>query len=313
MPAFFSHYRFGFYSYKELETSFLKAAVVKHPHVFVLGCMGPDLFFYHLGNYTGNEKNFAKRLHEENTGEFLNYMFKKFLTASDKKSDKSQIELAYAVGFLAHYCLDTKAHPYVYSIVGTEKGKFYTGKHFQLESDIDLRVLEKFDNAKPSDYNISQIVSLMPKEREIVAHLLSNAVTKTLYGAHLSVEKSKIILKEIEAAMKIMQDKSGNKGKYAEFLENKILGYHFASPLLYNDLCAQIKNCCNEDHTVWLNPFTNHLTTQSFFDLFNEAKEEYVYMLKLFVNVVEKKKSYSEFTGLIGNRSYITGIALDDE
>lgn len=46
-------------------------------------------------------------------------------------------------GFLAHYCLDCNVHPYVYSIAGSDDDKLCTGRHFALESDIDLQVLKK--------------------------------------------------------------------------------------------------------------------------------------------------------------------------
>ena len=49
MPAFFSHYRFGLYGYKKMSGNYIKKSVKNHPHVFALGCQGPDLFFYHLG------------------------------------------------------------------------------------------------------------------------------------------------------------------------------------------------------------------------------------------------------------------------
>jgi len=310
MPAFFSHYRFGFYSYKELEISFVKEAIVKYPHAFVLGCQGPDLFFYHLGNYSGNERDFAGRLHEENTSTFLNSLFEKAYLRNANNSERSHIEIAYAAGFLAHYCLDVKVHPYVYSMVGITKGKFYTGKHFQFESDMDLRLLEKLDNSKPSDYDAAKIVALSQKERDVISVLLSYAVTKSLYGSHLSAEKCKIILKEIELAMMIMKDKSGKKGKYGEILEKKFLGYNLGTPLLYNDLCAGIRDCCNEEHVVWLNPFTDHLSTKSYFDLFDEAKDEYLFMLNMLVKVFERERDYSEFGRLIGNRSYKTGLEL---
>lgn len=310
MPAFFSHYRFGFHSYRELQMSFVKEAIVKHPHAFVLGCQGPDLFFYHIGNYNGNERDFAGRLHEENTATFLNSLFEKAYMRNDNNSERTQIEIAYATGFLAHYCLDSKAHPYIYSMVGTTKGNYYTGKHFALESDIDLRLLRKLDNSRPSDYDVENIVKLSKSEREVVAVLLSYAVTRSLYGAHLSVEKSKFILKEIEMAMALMKDKSGNKGKYAKIIEKKFLGYYLGSSLLYNDLSSGIKDCCNEEHMVWLNPFTDFLSTKSFFDLFDEAKEEYLFMLNMLVKVFEKERSYAEFSRLIGNRSYKTGLEL---
>lgn len=308
MPAFFSHYRFGFYCYKNLKNSFIKEAIARYPHAFVLGTQGPDLFFYHIGNYTGNEKNFAGRLHEENTGKFLNCLLKKAYLRNNNINTKSWIEIAYAAGFLAHYYLDCKTHPYVYSFVGTEKNNRVLGKHFELESDIDLRLLEKMDGKKPSDYNVSDMVTLSAIEREVISNQLSYAVTNCLYGSHLSAEVCKVIFREITIALRLMSDKNGAKGKYCELLETKIMGYHMATPLLYNDKCHDINDCCNENHTVWLNPFTNHLSTNSFFDLFDEAKMEYNMMINELVLVFERKKQYSELEKIIGNRSYKSGL-----
>lgn len=81
MPAFFSHYSFGLYGYKKMSGNYIKKSVKNHPHVFALGCQGPDLFFYHLGSYSSKDNNYGSRLHEENTGMFLRLLAKKALDA----------------------------------------------------------------------------------------------------------------------------------------------------------------------------------------------------------------------------------------
>lgn len=311
MPAFLSHYRFGFHCYKNLPVNFLKEAILAHPHVFVLGCQGPDLFFYHIGNYNGSEKNFSGRLHDENTGKFLLLLLEKAYLRNNNGCVESQIELAYAAGFLAHYYLDCKIHPYVYSFVGTNKSRMTLGKHFEFESDIDLRLLEKLDGKKPSDYNVQNIVKLSAMEKNVLSKQLSYAVTKALYGAHLSAEKCKFIFREIEAAMKLMYDNSGIKGKYCELFELKFIGYRLGSPLLFNDKCLNVKDCCNEKHMVWLNPFDNKLSDKSFFDLLFEAKDEYVSMIEVLVNVFSRREKISVLEKTIGNRSYKSGLEIE--
>lgn len=319
MPAFFSHYRFGLYGYKKMSGNYIKKSVKNHPHVFALGCQGPDLFFYHLGSYSSKDNNYGSRLHEENTGMFLRLLAKKALDAwkiSESETENtqrkvvSQIQTAYAAGFLAHYCLDCNVHPYVYSIAGSDDDKLCTGRHFALESDIDLQVLKKFDNKRPSDYDASFIVSLNKTETQYVAEQLSYCATRALRGVHLSVYQCEAILKEIEIVLKVMKDSRGYKGTLGKNIEKKMYGFQFATPLLYNDLFCGNNDACNDQHQIWLNPFTQKLSDKSFYDLYDEAMTQYLDIVSDFSMAFIDEEYRERMFFAIGNRSYKTGMEI---
>ncbi len=313
MPAFFSHYRFGFYSYKEMPDTIIKRSVRNHPHVFSIGCQGPDLFFYHFGSCINVKNNYANRLHEEKTGELIHCLIKKALSGKFKNETadtNTQIQIAYAAGFMAHYCLDCKIHPYIYSMVGTDKGMYYTGKHFEFESDIDLQFLKKIDNKRPVYYNAPMIVSLTRRETEAISHQLSYCITQTFNDAPLSEFKCTAILKEMKIILTLLRDKKGYKGKWGGYAEDKALGYRVSSPLFYNNLSHGSTDACNEAKQLWLNPFSNELSDKSFFELFDEAKKEYLHLIGLFEASIKDKKYLQDILSELGNRSYKTGMQI---
>lgn len=308
MPAFFTHYRFGFHSYKKMRINSVKKSIRQYPHSFVLGCQGPDLFFYSMRNYTDKRYCFSDRIHEEKTGEFFVNMTKDVLNKNNNRCDKN-IKLAYLAGFLAHYYLDCSIHPYVYSIVGLGKGKETIGKHFQLESDIDINILKKLDDKVPSDFNPPEIISLSKDEKLAVSEQLYRTISKTYGDVLVTKKQCWMVFNEMRVALFVMTDKSGKKGMYGKMLEDRLFGYPVGSPLLYNDLVAGFSDPCNESHQIWLNPFTDKLCTDSVFDLFDSALEKYIVAIEKLDDLIaepsnEKMKIFFDY---IGNNSYKTG------
>lgn len=312
MPAFFSHYRFGVYCYKRMENSDLKRAIHHYPHAFCMGCQGPDLFFYHVLGGLLSERNYGSRLHSENTGLFLNQLALETLQTVEK--EERDVKAAYTAGFITHYLLDCHTHGYVYSIVGAKKSKHTTGRHFGLESDIDLRLLEKMENKTPKDYRPAQIVALSKLEKEAVSRLLSACVTKTLQGGLLTKKQAKQTTNEMRLALRLIEDKHEKKGKAFRFIEKHTMGFLLATPLLQNNMQYDFVDPCNEKHQKWKNPFGEEESEASFFDLMELAEAEFLMIAQALDMVVYEKgemtDAVSRLRRLLGNRSYKSGYEL---
>ena len=112
MPGFTTHYLFGLDTYRHFDNHLLKQTIRSNQTAFSLGLQGPDIFFYFLPSYTIHHNNIGAVAHTDKTGEFLKHLLnsrKLFRSGKERK-----IAEAYIAGFLGHYTLDTRCHPYIY-------------------------------------------------------------------------------------------------------------------------------------------------------------------------------------------------------
>lgn len=308
MPAFFCHYRFGYHAFRDMTAGAVRDSIRRHPHVFALGCQGPDLFFYNLASYSGEGMNYGNRLHEENTGLFLRMLAETSLRMD--AGEERETAIAYTAGFLAHYCLDCNAHPFVYGMVGDHEGAYFTGRHFEFEADMDIRFLDQVDGRKPSDYDAAQIATLSRRERRVVAVQLARGVTRCLKGVHLTTSQCEKRLVEVVVLLRLMRDRSGWKGRTVGAVEKQLMGHQLMAPLFYNDLEHGSKDVCNESRQLWYNPFSDRLEDASFFDLMERAREEYLKIIAMYEDYLGGETGLGELAATIGNRSYKTGMDI---
>lgn len=137
MPAVITHALVSEESAKKFPPNLL-GAVRKNPDYFFLGSQGPDLFFFYrpLSRKEGNVGQFLHRARVEDTFCYL-------LETLRGETDGVRYErmLAYAAGFVSHYCADTIFHPVVYALLKEDGGKF---RHQQIENDWDVYFLRKY-------------------------------------------------------------------------------------------------------------------------------------------------------------------------
>ncbi len=116
---------------------------------FAAGANGPDIFFSFEGWKAASERRYALK-------EFGNHMHdartRAFLRALCTEA-KTQTQLDYFMGFLAHYAIDTTVHPYVCAV--TQKGQPYGRKcgHGLFEIALDSYVCKKL--TKKRDFGIN--------------------------------------------------------------------------------------------------------------------------------------------------------------
>ncbi|MGM0437327.1 MAG: zinc dependent phospholipase C family protein [Bacillota bacterium] len=142
MPDFWTHLIAGEEMIKKSKNRELTALFRDHPEIFNFGCQGPDFFFYSdfwpwIKEKEGIE--LGEKLHQEKTVtlivEILKYL--KEIKKLDKNIEKYQKSLLYLSGFIAHYALDLKVHPFIYEYGGSGIS------HKKLEMELDLKVADK--------------------------------------------------------------------------------------------------------------------------------------------------------------------------
>ena len=137
MPATYAHLDFGRRVLSTIPEGELKALIDANPELFEIGLLGPDiLFFYHpLSHHPVNR--IGNRLHDESGASFLERQLCRNASAQ---------QVAYLLGFICHYALDSECHTLVeYYMEKTGRG------HSDLETDLE-RVLMLRDGRDPFTY-----------------------------------------------------------------------------------------------------------------------------------------------------------------
>lgn len=123
MPAGYTHYCFGKDVYKHLDDQNIKDLLLRNENCFLIGLHGPDIFFYERWN------KIARKMHQDKANTFF-----------EKAQDiiQSEAQLAYILGFICHYLLDSQMHPYIKKMI-----KNTNMDHFEIESDYDRLLLKR--------------------------------------------------------------------------------------------------------------------------------------------------------------------------
>lgn len=310
MPGYITHYLWGTDSYKEIPDRKLKKTISENRYSYGLGLLGPDLFFYFMPTTLNIKPNMGNIMHKKKTGEFFRQLINSVtLIDNDRDFDTA---LAYIEGFMGHYILDTSVHPYVYYRIGTKADNSTLGIHFGLETDIDRKVFFRQKGKRLSEFRNNNVINLSPRERNVIANLLSSAILAT-YSTNITTRLIKAAMVSFSLESKLLSDKNNRKYKVMNAIEKATFRYDFISPLLANDIVHTV-DPCNELHSEWCNPWdTGQKSTESVWEIMKKAKDKYTgYMLYMHTALESSYKSAEdpspEILKLLGNNSYSSGM-----
>ena len=111
MPSTYAHRRFGA-DVLALLPDGLRATLEQHRELYDIGLHGPDLMFYYKALQSNPVNRLGNAMHEQK-GEVF---FTRARTVVENATDKSAA-LAYVLGFVCHFALDSTCHPYVEAYV----------------------------------------------------------------------------------------------------------------------------------------------------------------------------------------------------
>lgn len=163
MPCNYTHYRMGAQALSGLPGD-VRRSIQRFRRLYNAGLQGPDLLFY----YNPFLKNAIGRLgstfHRQTGKDFFSRVCRQF------RSDPTEAGMVYIYGLLAHYCLDSIAHPYVESVTGSGKPG-----HIELEVEFDRFLLELDGKTPAHQQYLGKNVKLTWGECETVSHFLQPA------------------------------------------------------------------------------------------------------------------------------------------
>ena len=146
MPSTYAHRRFGA-DVLALLPDGLRQTLEQHRELYDLGLHGPDLMFYYKALQTNPVNRLGNAMHEEK-GEVF---FTRARAVVEHAADKDAA-LAYALGFVCHFALDSTCHPYV---------EAYTRQsgvsHCEIETEFDDMLLRRDGHDPKSFFTASHI------------------------------------------------------------------------------------------------------------------------------------------------------------
>ncbi|MFA9397700.1 MAG: zinc dependent phospholipase C family protein, partial [Clostridiaceae bacterium] len=291
----------------------IKNIIEKNQSVFLLGSQGPDIFFYtDLRNNREKYYNYAELLHSEKTKKFMEESFE-FLKNNTENDDDYEKMLAYLLGFLCHFALDSKVHPFIYYYSGVNDGKDeatkkYTYHHKRLEIILDAIMIERLQGKNAYSYRAYNLLNLNGEFPEVFENYYSYIMDK-VYDEKMECEAIKKSFEGMVYYHKLLYDRWNIK-KYLV----KLIGIHkkdspvvnYANSAFYprkiND-----RDYLNESKNIWHHPVTNVDNNQSFVDLFYEAVDNSIKYIKKAENYLYKNGELD----IIQNLSYSTGMDCD--
>jgi len=274
-----------------------------------LGAQGPDPLYYQAtGDNAKDYKYLADRIHDTDTQTFLiemtNYL----------KENYSEMLFSHYLGFICHYALDVKIHPYVYYNVGIyRKDKpetnEYKGLHFKFERSIDACMIEKEQKMKANKFKVHKAYFNHVEIPLDILFMIETAVNKTFdknsAGTMYEIGAKKMF-KNIKS---FVYDPFGIKKQVL-----KVASLFMKTELEMPDLSFfnHIENYdfLNESKKTWYHPLSNIPSNSSVEELFNEAKvfaHEIIKNVREYLLDSEKVDLKTVFTNL----SFNSGMNCD--
>lgn len=130
MPGLYAHYLFGREVLEQLPEE-LKAIAQRQEREYTLGLQGPDLLFYYHPLRRSRVCRQGLQIHREAAAEFLEP------AAQMLRDSEDEAALAYILGFICHFVLDSACHPVIQTVI-RERGV----SHAEIEAEFDRYVLK---------------------------------------------------------------------------------------------------------------------------------------------------------------------------
>jgi len=311
MPGFTTHYLFGLNTYKKLDPADpMKKNISAHHAPYSLGLQGPDIFFYFLPSYLIYEENPGSLAHISRINKFLRYLLKSAKLFPDQ--EESDIAKAYIMGFLGHYILDSKCHPYVYAKTHfTERSSKYYGSHINLEVDIDTELLAFYKHKYPSAFRQESTIVLTKPQIDTIANVLYYAYSKTYPELNIKYRTIRLAIRSMQLGTRLLRDPHGKKKILVRKIESIFIGFPVLSPMIASRRIRFYLDPLNVLHNTWCNPWAkDKVSTQSFFDLLASAEKKYMKILDQSYHALESgnTESMNALLKSLGNRSYHSGL-----
>lgn len=306
MPAFSTHYIFA----KELMPKLKEFADFElNEEAVYFGTQGPDIFFFHRIFPWMPGKSLRKTgssLHRAKPAEIIDAM-DEFL----KNSENPSIAKSYIYGFILHYALDRKCHPFVYSlqdkIVNQVPGTNPHTAHNKIELAMDSMMLNNhLGISNPLSFHMDKTIGNSKSVFREIGRLYEFVINKVLKYT-VSSSQIETALKDFKYVQHILFDKTQIKRIIITPLEIAASpftnNFKLTAMLKPKDL-EKAKKYGNISKAKWKSPYSSTIQNESFEELFEAAKQDACNMIADFNKGCSGLK-------ITNNLSFLTGVETE--
>lgn len=303
MPAFITHYLFALDCREEIQR-FSDFEI--NFNALAIGSQGPDIFFFGNPLSIKPMRKLGSALHRTKPELIFDAL------AEYLRESSNDISTSYAYGFVLHYALDRKCHPYVYAkqeeILKNNRFIHHSSAHNRIEMSLDAYMLyKKLGIEKPSKFDTAKTIEPNDEMLNEIGKLMSYLI-KSVTGQ--SVSKKRIIgaIKSTKRMQVLLRDKTGLLKLLCIIIESIsapfIKFFKFSSMIRPNCWKKGIEYA-NINNDEWRSPFDiENAVRLSFEQLYDKAKNE---AYELIFGLEQIKKFLSNGNAVTENISFLTG------
>ncbi len=266
------------------------------PYTFAL--FGPDVWF--LYEPWKRREGRGRRMHTTRTGDFL-----MALARRAKVSAAPEDLFSYLAGFLCHYALDTEAHPYIIHM--TEEKYHFPRCHMSFEHTLDLREMERagvWGEKHPVTDHYFAKLQLPESIREDL-----DAVFLEVYGWENCWRALNRACPRYRLCYRVLENPRGAFSRLARRTKHPLL-----KSLSYSESHFNEEDVENRRREEWTHSHEPGIRSRDGFDEMRErAKQNALDLIESACRYVFTGEiGEEELARRIGNRSYLSGLPVDD-
>ncbi len=286
MPAIICHHIFG-----EDAAGTLPAGLVEGEEellAFLLGNQGPDPLFARFSTLPSRAAALHALCHQMHESECAEALLTFRAGVEHLPREDERIGRAFVLGLLAHYRLDSIAHPFVFAQqqalaeAAPELADSHNELHGLIESDIDSWILWEKRRVtvleRPAHKNLMRTARI-----ERVASALFSQVALGVFGCELNAEEYAACVRDYELEYRLIDPANGAFARAAGVLERLVKPHSLAQAMAHRVVRTCDCPAANLEGGLWLDPADSMPRRESFADLFEAALAGYPDLAEAFV------------------------------
>lgn len=296
-----------FYSHSECAKRVIKTLNYDfNDNLVFVGAQGPDPLYYNaFGKEAKDYRYFADRMHDTSTQRLLINM------TQYVKQHNTKDTYSYLIGFISHYALDVKIHPYIYYKAGIyqkekEETHKYRGLHLKFERSVDCVLIEENTKKKAHKHKLYKSHFGLKQVPKDVAKIIGYTLKQT-YGKDDGTKMFRVAVQKMYRNLRYLAyDPLGIKKqllKFADLFHNHNLFYQDVS--LFDHI--EDYDYLNKDKKTWHHPITNEASNQTVYDLLEEGYQFALEIISKVNDYLEDKKDIN-LEEVFTNLSFNSGI-----
>lgn len=306
MPNLITHTLFTEDVLKALDNPALNA---RHKLV-ITGGQGPDFLFFHHSVPSKlliptRLRKYGTLFHEEHVNGF--YASALNSIRHEKNAAIREDMIAYTVGHLCHWAMDSTFHPLIYYRTGNCKGKS-AWSHHQYEALLDAAMLQYKKGQTIATYDPStQCLSDKLPVARAIARIYRPAI-QAIFQETIEPHEFKEVLDDWKRAQQIFRDPKNRKKAWIKPLEKMLGMEHILTGFSVPNVCEDNVDIGNLLHDEWKHPSSGEIRHESVFDLWQEAMDKALMAIDLFYKALADKNDEPAFLDFLDDRNYDIGI-----